>query len=109
MIPPPCRHRSDDMRCDHPAIGRVVTPGLCTICRWRPGAEPAPQPVRLAPAPCIHRGSVVREERCRLCGDRERVEPVLSCAIHGTCTARRYRFGQPEPICLTCDDATPPS
>lgn len=116
MIPLPCDRRSVDMRCDHPAIGRVVSAGLCTICRWRvadgvpiPLPTPPPQPVRLAPAPCVHRGAVVREERCKLCGDRERIEPVLACAVHGACTQHRYRFGQPEPICLTCDDATPPS
>ena len=108
-----CRCRSPRVQ---PAPDGLVPLTLCRICPQRvvdgvpiaPPAMPPPQPVRLDPGPCIHRGPIVREERCRLCGDRERIEPVHACALHGTCSLRRYAVGQPEPVCLRCDDATPP-
>jgi hypothetical protein len=56
--------------------------------------------------PCIHRGEVWREAINKLCGYRGQPEPVYRCRLHTICTHRKYKHGQPEQVCLACDDYT---
>lgn len=95
-----------------------VTPGVvrCAACgRELETRMPRPELVhRPCPAandedlPCRHRGAESRRERCRLCGDRERLESVFACALHGECTRRKWKVGGAAPrVCLTCDDREP--
>lgn len=55
--------------------------------------------------PCRHRGNVLREARCDLCGSRGQTVSIYECGKHGVCSLRRYRnTSQPEQVCLLCPD-----
>ena len=58
---------------------------------------------------CLHRGPLLRNERCRLCGDRERLESVFACELHGECSLQRFRAGNRSApnVCATCADRLP--
>lgn len=117
-----CRHTAK-----HVPAG-VIQPSWCDACgvrdlaKW-PCPEPRPLPtleeiatalasVPRPPAPadaadhaaCRHRGEKLRDEKCRLCSRRERIEPVFACAIHGQCTERRFKSGRGPVTCLGCEN-----
>lgn len=39
---------------------------------------------------CKHAGDVLRVEKCKLCGGRERLAEVRSCAVKGECAVGEY-------------------
>lgn len=55
---------------------------------------------------CQHLGEQIDERICELCGRKGQVEPLRVCELHGECTVRKYKAGQPEPSCLSCLDHT---
>lgn len=58
---------------------------------------------------CVHFGAELRKERCQLCGDRERWEPVYQCVVHGECTLRKFKYGtkfNPK-VCAGCESRIP--
>jgi hypothetical protein len=73
----------------------ALSPDACPLCRlyahdrsyralWdAPGSGPPP-PDRLS-RPCLHRGGVMREERCPGCRGAVRLK-VFACSVHGECT-----------------------
>lgn len=40
--------------------------------------------------PCDHLGEVLREERCQLCGQKNKMAEVRSCSVHGECTVHSH-------------------
>ena len=56
--------------------------------------------------PCIHRGDVVREDKCDLCGIKGQPLPVLACSLHGECSLNSAKRGLR--ACSTCDDRASP-
>lgn len=54
--------------------------------------------------PCIHRGLPIRMEPCMVCGFRNKVANIYSCALHEECSIRRYIRGQKVRTCNTCTD-----
>lgn len=115
----PCIHRGPELRrvqcvsrgqeteaavhaCAEPSIGGECTLaatslGLpdCFGCAMRlnPDAPPKPAvpPVLPEAFPCVHRGPLLREDKCDLCGVRGMPLDVYQCAVHGECSiARRH-------------------
>lgn len=56
---------------------------------------------KVAPLPCVHLGPEVRRVACESCRGSVQIK-VFACAIHGECTARRYKSGGNMRACLTC-------
>jgi hypothetical protein len=78
---------------------------------WTCGGEALPMRLAMQCAPadpleCVHRGPLTgATHQCEVCGRRHRIEPVYECAIHGTCTLRRWKNGSDhEPMCIRCYD-----
>ena len=69
----------------------------------KPPAAPSPASPQYLELPCIHRGSVVREQVCKACGLKGTVAPIHACAIHGECTARQFKIPKMK-ACTTCPD-----
>ncbi len=59
--------------------------------------------------PCFHRGEVLREVPCQLCGGRDRLIPIFACDLYGECALARTKSGTHGEYrqCLTCADRTP--
>lgn len=53
---------------------------------------------------CTHRGPVLREVPCKLCGAQQKTVAVYQCAIHSECTLTRTKSGTDFTCCLTCRD-----
>lgn len=54
--------------------------------------------------PCVYRGEVFREERNQFCGFKKDLEKIYRCRLHVLCCERKWKHGQTERCCLTCDD-----
>lgn len=54
---------------------------------------------------CPHRGKVLRQVDCKLCGNREGKTTVYECALFPEgCVISKYRVQKvPERVCITCD------
>ena len=56
---------------------------------------------------CIHRGDVIRSERCELCGSQAGPKGTLvqisSRNIFGECAPSRYKSGQSARACSSCE------
>ncbi len=91
--------------CDGRALDMPAATRAQYILKWR--GEPIQQDLF---ASCIHRGAATGVEHvCELCGDRGKLEPVYTCALHGVCTVRRWTAissKQPERACARCHDLT---
>lgn len=85
--------------------GAVLTPEKCEAYRkyWLNNKHETPDNT------CQHRGTELRKELCQLCGDRQRLEPIYQCELHGECSLKRFKYGtkfQPK-ACSLCNDRKP--
>lgn len=73
--------------------------------RW---AGLPPEPPKLDPTGCLHRGEVLRQVRCQLCPKTKDFTdvPVYSCPLHGECMKHRNDHAIKD--CKRCPDRTPP-
>jgi hypothetical protein len=56
-------------------------------------------------APCRHRGEVVEQGVCNVCGFKGQPYDVYACALHGRCMVRRYRNDRADVrVCMSCED-----
>jgi hypothetical protein len=95
--------------CDR--LQRTMTPHLHKLCQTSPeyrnkfAGQPvkkAEKPTRDGTLPCVHRGEVVKEIECTVCGLRGKTAEVHACEVRGECTLRRAVLGNKYAICLVC-------
>lgn len=54
---------------------------------------------------CPHRGPAISSVECSLCGQRGKLIPIYSCAVHGSCTHNKHKSSsQSEHTCIGCPD-----
>lgn len=51
---------------------------------------------------CPHRGEIVRQEKCGLCGNRDKIVNVRSCSLHGECVLSPVK--SKIKCCKQCED-----
>lgn len=77
------------------------------VCDHAGERFPPPPPPSTA---CVHRGEILRTEKCQLCGSalgpKGTLVQIRACSLHGECAAGRYKAGQRARSCSTCDDWT---
>lgn len=95
---------------------KLGTDGLCQNCGRVlkiPGGMSAGSVLREcltkdSPKNCIHRGEVLRVERCKPCQSGGKSPEVYACAVHGECTlfsiAKRKPDGSRWQSCLSCGE-----
>jgi hypothetical protein len=60
---------------------------------------------------CVHRGPALRQEKCRLCGNRDKLVDVLACGIRGECTIHAHGIPGKSgrlAVCIACDQIKRP-
>lgn len=55
---------------------------------------------------CVHRGELLGERQCNLCGMREETFDVFACAVFGECSFTRKR--RDVQSCLACEKRLAP-
>lgn len=90
-----------------------MTVDTCLSCPHAGAVDGELVPVSFPPRddhqtiPCIHRGAVIREVGCQLCGTIGTQMAVHQCVIHGECTPRRWTNAAHAPrVCTACPDQT---
>lgn len=85
--------------------------GINKQCAVRgPDDPPDERYVTLEDRPCVHRGELLRVEKCQLCGAKDVPMPIHACAVHGECALRRWWDDKKISMgtCSGCDQRSPP-
>lgn len=56
---------------------------------------------------CRNRGSLIRQEQCKICGGRELIVDVLECSVHSECTIHAHGLRNEKgklAVCIACED-----
>lgn len=90
--------------------GQVIGDGPAIVVRVniKPSTD-EPAPMTFVDLPCAHRGEVVAQVPCGLCGQRGAMKEVAVCGVYGRCTAgnvgrtsKQRIDGKVPAVCLGC-------